>query len=153
MQVPDAHARGAACRLATRTRTPSRATRVGISAANPSITIKSYPTPAQPNRNMTDNNPREIKEKILALGVGPSDLARFRGSLTYTLEFTSTGKDTQDEFNVILRKSADLKNFCDPGEFGYASRIREINRAQRVLREKIECGEIQSFSDILKYEA
>lgn len=71
-------------------------------------------------------------------------------SLTEPFNATA-GKDTRDEFNVILRKSADLKNFCDPSEHGYASRIREINRAQRLLREKIECGEIESFSDLLEY--
>ena len=80
-------------------------------------------------------NPREIKEKILTLGIGPSDLAGCN--------------NVHDEFSVIMRKSADLKNFCDPSEYGYASRIREINRSQRIIQEKMKDGEISSFSDIL----
>ena len=80
------------------------------------------------------NNSHEIKEKILSLGVAPSDLAGC--------------KDAKDEFNVIMRKSAELKLFSDPSEYGYASRIREINRSQRMLQDMIDGGEISSFSDL-----
>lgn len=85
---------------------------------------------------MADKNddPMVIKQRVVTLGVGPSDLAGC--------------KDAKDEFNVILRKSAELKVFSDPSEYGYASRIREINRAERFLQEKFEESAIRSFSDL-----
>ena len=82
-------------------------------------------------------NPEEIKEKITTvLGVHKNDLARC--------------KSRDEEFTVILRQSSDLKNMSDPTEYGYASRIREINQAQRMLQQQHQTGLIHSFLELLK---
>ena len=86
--------------------------------------------------NRSDYSPEEIRERIHFLDVRAEDL---RGCASLEQEFT-----------VILRKTSDLKAFSDPCETGFAGRIREINKAHRVLKKMYDDREIHSFSQFLR---
>ena len=88
--------------------------------------------------NRSDYSPEEIRERIHFLDVRAEDL---RGCASLEQEFT-----------VILRKTSDLKAFSDPCETGFAGRIREINKAHRVLKKMYDDREIHSFSQFLQDE-
>ena len=88
------------------------------------------------NNSKSQYNHQEIKERILFLDVRPQDL------------YGCSSLD--QEFTVILRKTGDLKAFCDPSETGFAGRIREINKAHRTLKQVYQEREINSFSEFFK---
>jgi hypothetical protein len=84
-------------------------------------------------------HPAEIKSQMLLLDIRPNDFHKCT--------------NVEEEFTAIERKTFDLKAFCGPSEVGYASRIREINAAHRTLKQLLEEGIIDSFSQYLCQDA
>eukprot|EP00527_Entomoneis_sp_CCMP2396_P008105 CAMPEP_0198155492 /NCGR_PEP_ID=MMETSP1443-20131203/69164_1 /TAXON_ID=186043 /ORGANISM="Entomoneis sp., Strain CCMP2396" /LENGTH=152 /DNA_ID=CAMNT_0043822243 /DNA_START=219 /DNA_END=678 /DNA_ORIENTATION=+ len=66
----------------------------------------------------------QVRGNIETLGICPLDLERC--------------KSLEEEYTIILRRSSDLKNCSDPSIYGYASRIREIIKAEKTLHQKLE---------------
>ena len=90
------------------------------------------------NNDMTTSSQDEIKSQMGVLDMRENDFQNCA--------------NLDEEYTAIQRKSGDLKAFCGPAESGYADRIREINGAQRTLKELLEEGKIDSFSQYLREE-
>ena len=96
-------------------------------------------------------NPQDI-HKYINMSNQETDIKHQMVLLDIRLVDFQNCSNLEEEYTAIQRKSGDLKAFCGPAESGYADRIREINGAQRTLKELLEEGKIDSFSQYLREE-